>query len=589
MKLPPYREIWLVDSEFHAPQGHRPDPICLVVKEIITGRVIRLGRDEVRRMKNPPFDVGSDVLMVAFYASAEIGVFLALGWPLPVNVVDLYVEFRNHTNGLMPPKAKNDLLSALRYFGLPFGDAVEKQEMRELAMRGAPFTGDEMLALVDYCHSDVKALAHLWTVMEAKLDLSALVRGDYMKAAALMEWIAVTIDMPVWTSLCDKWDDIKLHFAEILDPHKLVWEGTSFSYARFANWLASEKIDWPRLTSGKLDVKCDVWKDMSRGNPQVRPFAKLWFLLSQLRMSDLCVGPDGRNRVILSAFRSKTGRNQPSTTRFVFGLPSFLRPIITPAPGMALAYIDWARQEFGIGGRLSSDTAMTDAYLASDPYLQFAIQAKAAPPSATVESHFDVRSKFKMVVLGVGYGMSAFGLATRLNISVSEASELLALHRRCYPKFWRWLESAVDYAQLRGSITTRFGWNLHQSSFPNFRSIGNFPCQANGAEMMRLAAIYAAKDGIRICCPVHDAFLIEAPSNDIEHDVFRMKAFMAKASRDVLGGFELKTDEKIIRWNERFGDTKNPLWRIALKFATHPSPKGKPSPDQSGSPGYSII
>jgi DNA polymerase-1 len=573
MKLPRYREIWLVDTEYYAPRGHRPDPICLVAKELISGRVIRLDRDELRRLKAAPFDVGRDVLVVAYYASADIGSFLALGWPLPANVVDLYVEFLNLTNGLRSPKAKNGLFNALLHFGLPFGDAVEKREMRELARRGAPFTPAEMRALVEYCQSDVFALEVLWSAIEVRLDASALIRGDYMKALAVMEWVAIPIDMPLWTVLSERWDDLKLHFAGLLDPHHLIWEGTSFSYARFGSWLASERIDWPRLPTGQLDLKRDVWKDMALGHPQVSPFAKLRFLLSQLRLSDLSVGPDGRNRGMLSAFGSKTGRNQPSTTKFVFGLPSFLRPIIMPKPGMALAYIDWARQEFGIGGCLSNDAAMVAAYVASDPYLEFAKQAGAAPPGATLESHGEVRNKFKMVVLGVGYGMSKYGLSRRLGISVSEADELLSLHRRCYPAFWRWQESAVDHAQLSGRLTTRFGWNLHLSGSPNFRSVGNFPCQANGAEMMRRAAVYGAKEGIRLCCPVHDAFLIEAPEEGIEHVVFRMKRCMAKASRDVLDGFELKTDEKIIRHPDRFGGASNSLWRVTQQFATQPLPK----------------
>ncbi len=565
-----YREIWLVDTEFHASRGHRPDPICMVAKELISGRVIRLGRDELRRLEAAPFGVGPDTLVVAFYASAEFGVFLALGWPLPVNVVDLYVEFRNLSNGHRPPNAKNDLLAALRHFGLPFCDAVDKLEMRELAKRGGPFTGEEIRALLDYCHSDVRALEHLWLAIEAGLDLSALIRGDYMKALAIMEWTGVPIDVPVWTAISERWDDLKFHFSGLLDPQQLVWNGKSFNCARFENWLASEGIDWPRLASGKLNLKRDIWKDMALGHPQVGHFSKLWFLLSQLRMSDLSVGPDGRNRVMLSAFRSKTGRNQPSSTKFVFGLPSFLRPIITPLPGMALAYIDWARQEFGIGGLLSNDAAMIEAYLAFDAYLKFAVQARAAPPDATMESHAEVRNKFKMVVLGIGYGMTAYGLAKRLGISVSEAAELLGLFRRCYPIFSAWSESAADYAQLHGRITTRFGWNLHLRGLPNFRSLKNFPCQANGAEMMRLAAIYAVNEGVRLCAPVHDAFLIEAPEGDIEHEVFRMKKCMAKASADVLCGFELKTDEQIIRYPDRFGDIQNPLWRTAYRFVTRP-------------------
>ena len=50
-------------------------------------------------MERPPFTTGEDSLFVAFYASAELLCFMTLGWDLPVNVLDLYVEARNLRNG----------------------------------------------------------------------------------------------------------------------------------------------------------------------------------------------------------------------------------------------------------------------------------------------------------------------------------------------------------------------------------------------------------------------------------------------------------------------------------------------------------
>ena len=68
-------------------------------------------------MHKPPFSIARDSLFVAYYASAEIGCYLSLGWPMPVNVLDLYIEFRNLTNGLTTP-CGNGLLGALTWFGL---------------------------------------------------------------------------------------------------------------------------------------------------------------------------------------------------------------------------------------------------------------------------------------------------------------------------------------------------------------------------------------------------------------------------------------------------------------------------------------
>ena len=82
--------------------------------------------------------------------------------------------------------------------------------MRELAMRGGPFTAGEQADLLDYCQSDVDALARLLSAMRARIDLPrALLRGRYMATAARMEWNGVPIDADALARLRDGWERIK--------------------------------------------------------------------------------------------------------------------------------------------------------------------------------------------------------------------------------------------------------------------------------------------------------------------------------------------------------------------------------------------
>lgn len=571
MKLRGFTEIWLVAFEFTAFPGHHPTPIVMVARELISGCVLRIAADALVGLRSAPFDTGPDSLFVAYYASAEFSCFLALSWELPVNVIDLFAEFRNISNGLEAPSGPN-LLGALLWFRLPPGDAVENLEMCRLASRGGPFTDPEITALTEYCQSYVEALSKLWGVMAPRLDTGALLRGCYMKAAARMEWVGIPLDMRTHRQLEERLDDFKDHLIHKIDPTGTVWRKGKFSQKRFAHWLQSRGIHWPCLRSGKPALDKETWSDMAKLHPSVRPFTDLRATLSSLRQNKLAVGPDGRNRTLLSAFRSTTGRNQPSTAKFIFGTASWLRCMIQPAPGWALAYIDWSQQEFGIAAFLSGDPAMQDAYRSSDPYMAFAKLAGAAPEYATKESHPEVRRAYKLVVLAVGYGMTAHGLAQKLGTTVAEAEALLQMHRRCYPDFWKWLQGAADFAQLHGRICTRYGWGLHFTLRTKDRSVRNFPCQANGAEMMRLAAIYATSAGIKVCAPVHDAFLIEAPEPEIVKEVTRMQACMARASAGVLSGFELKTEVDIVRYPERFG-RGNAMWDLAMEFFASSPPK----------------
>src|SRR6516165_9974205 len=105
-----FKEVWLCDFEFRSEPGERPDIRCMVAKEFRSGRVIRLWVDELGSA--PPFDVGQDTLFVAYYASAELGCFLSLGWPMPARILDLFAEFRCLTSGLAVP-CGSGLLGAL--------------------------------------------------------------------------------------------------------------------------------------------------------------------------------------------------------------------------------------------------------------------------------------------------------------------------------------------------------------------------------------------------------------------------------------------------------------------------------------------
>jgi DNA polymerase I len=164
MELSQFGEIWLYDFEFSAPPGERSTPICLVARELHSGHNLRVWQDKLLALKSPPFSIGKGSLSVGFYASAEMGCHLSLGWQMPTNLLDLYAEFRNLTNNL-PLICGNNLLGALAYFGLSSIEAAEKKSMQQLAQRGGPWTPEEKIALLDYCQSDVDALVRLFERM----------------------------------------------------------------------------------------------------------------------------------------------------------------------------------------------------------------------------------------------------------------------------------------------------------------------------------------------------------------------------------------------------------------------------------------
>jgi hypothetical protein len=173
----------------------------------------------------------------------------------------------------------------------------------------------------------------------------------------------------------------------------------------------------------------------------------------------------------------------------------------------------------------------------------------------------------KQCVLGILFSMGAKTLAFKIGRSELVARELLRLHRGTYKKFWSWSEAAVDCAMLHNSISTVFGWTLHVEQNPKQGSLMNFPMQANGAEMKRIASCLATERGIEVCAPVHDAFLICAPIGEIEEAAAAMQAAMDEASRIVLSGFTIRTDVNIVRYPDRYMDPRGVvMWDRVMRL-----------------------
>src|SRR5262245_24430666 len=199
---------------------------------------------------------------------------------------------------------------------------------------------------------------------------------------------------------------------------------------------------------------------------------------------------------------------------------------------------------------------MMAAYLTGDPYLAFAKQAGAVPGDAVKGTHETERELFKQCVLAVQYGMEAQSLALRIAQPPCVAFDLLQAHHETYRRFWSWSDASVDYAMLNGELHTVFGWHVRVRENANPRSLRNFPMQANGAEMLRLACCLATERGIDVCAPVHDAVLICVPLERLDADVKLMRQTMTDAAAIVLNGFPLGTDAKLVAYPDRYMDKR---------------------------------
>ena len=509
---------------------------------------------------------------------------------------DTCVEFRNLTNVTLPKEYRKSngepgrqpagLLDALDYFKIRDVHGytyTEKTELQDLAIRGAPFTEQEKRDLLHYCAADVEALAplleRLLTHIRAKRRapgapprgfVQALNRGRYVTAVAHMEFVGVPIDEPTFEWLKAHRLEVRAHLIEQGDREYNVFDGTDLHKGRFRKYLAEQQLlnTWPRTDKrGDLSTDQDVMKEQARAHPQLENLRQLLLLRSALQKFQLAVGPDSRNRAPLWPFTAATGRNAPSSGEFIFGPSTWWRGLIKPAEGMALAYIDWSAQELAIAAALSQDPELLKAVESGDPYLSFAMRADLAPDGATKQSHPHERGISKVAMLGMQYGMQPRSLAAGTGLSPIHAQRLHQQLQRTYEVFGRWSQRVIDTGLLRGEITTLCGWRAAVVEGTKVTTLKNFPAQAHGAAMLRAACCLIVEDGIQLCAPIHDAVLVEAPIDEIDAVVARTRRHMAKASRELLGGFEVGTDAEIVRYPDRYMESRGrKIWDLMMAF-----------------------
>jgi DNA polymerase-1 len=434
--------------------------------------------------------------------------------------------------------------------------------MRDRIIQGPPFTAEERKQILAYCEDDVRALALLvqHIVPTIRSLPHAIGRTKFMWPTAQQERRGIPMDLPFLTRLRSQWSSIQSELVMALDAPFGIYgfeDGKPhWRKARFADYVKRHRMAWPTYADGTLDERDQTFREMEGRYPQIGPLRELRYSLSKSRLNDLAVGNDGRSRALLGPYGSKTGRNQPSNSRYTFGPAKWIRFLIAPPPGRVLIHRDYCQQEVRIAAVLSGDDVLLDACLSGDVYLGIAKLLGMAPVDATPETHDAVRAMFKTVVLGIQYGLGAHSLAVRTGVSLFEAAEILARLKARFRKFEAYARSVVDHAGITLELSTQFGWVMQCPPGINPRTLRNFPIQSTGAEILHVACILAERRGLQIVAPVHDALMAEADLDRADEASAALDRVMRDASAVVLRGYELRTDVQIVRPGARFYDKR---------------------------------
>jgi hypothetical protein len=554
-----FEEIWGGDAEYHSKgkDGNPPVPVSYVAKELKSGRVVRVWL-EGQKVPACPHRTDAGVLYLAFALDAELPCFSVLGWKPPVNAIDLLAEYRRLVFTAADTKFAKDkftLLGVLRHiFGGASISAGHKKDWRDRIIAGPPYLLEEQCGILDYNETDVHPLGPLFRAILPHMGelRHALYRGRYFWPMARMMLRGIPVDYPRWLKFTSSWPTLQDRLIEETDRKYGMFEGRTLKDNLILAYALRKGIDWPLSATGKPLRNEEVRRDLVLAHPELQDWHELVTLLKIMERNKIAIGDDGRNRTGLMPFATKTGRNAPSNSKYIFGPAKVFRFFIQPPPGRVLIHRDFSQQEIAIAAIVSGDMELLREYESGDVYIAMAKRFGFVPADATKASHPDIRNMFKVVTLAILYGMSARGLAKLTGLTRFEANALLIKMRVTYRKFWEYVDAVIHDAAFYLEIRNPYGWRMSVPPGSNPRAIQNFPMQSRGACILQASSILGEGRGIELIAPVHDALMCEGPA-DCEDDVsYALDETMRDASRAVLQGFELRTDVQVIRSDGRY-------------------------------------
>ena len=286
----------------------------------------------------------------------------------------------------------------------------------------------------------------------------------------------------------------------------------------------------PSTDAATLEKLKDQWPEFIEPLLEYREVEKLRSTYGEGLLS--CVGDDKRIHATFNQTVARTGRlssDQPNLHNIPIRSEQgkVFRTAFVPRGGTRFLVADYNQIEL-----------RCIAHLANDPGLIEAFNNNVDVHNVTAANVFGValnnvtseqRSKAKMVSYGLAYGMEAYGLAQRLAIGVSEASEILEAYFRAFPRVKKYMDETVEEARKRGYTETLFGRRrtIPELQNPNFRirQIGerqamNSGIQGLAADIFKVALVRidaeleASKFESQLVLQVHDEVILEAIASE---------------------------------------------------------------------------
>ena len=301
------------------------------------------------------------------------------------------------------------------------------------------------------------------------------------------------------------------------------------------------KLGLSRKRRGKTGFSTDARVLQAiRSEHPIIPRIERWRELTKLAQTYLDALPllisatDGRIHTTLNQTAAATGRlssNNPNLQNIPIrtALGREIRACFVAEPGNLLVSADYSQVELRLLAHIAGEDVLKDIFRAGEDVHTatamrvFGIAADAIDPGQ--------RSKAKMINYGIVYGLSAYGMADRLDIPQAEADEFITRYMAGFPAVSRFIAEVIEQGTEHGYVSTLLGrrrqvpelrarrWDLRKQGE---RFAVNMVIQGTAADIMKIAMVRAdralSESGLasRLILSIHDELLFEGPEDEAE-------------------------------------------------------------------------
>jgi DNA polymerase-1 len=414
--------------------------------------------------------------------------------------------------------------------GYPFRELVEERGLATSVEDPAGADALLMSALADWQRSEIRGRGLTDLFNEVELPLVRILRAMEKAGSKLDTQRLREISSRVKAEA----DELEREIFELTGEQFMLGSPKQLEEVLFG------RLGLSRKRRGKTGYSTDARVLQAiRDEHPVIPKIERWRELTKLAQTyldalPLLIAADGRIHTTFNQTAATTGRlssNNPNLQNIPIRteLGREIRACFVAEPGNLLVSADYSQVELRLLAHIADEQVLKEIFRrGEDVHTATACRVFNVTPDQIDPG---MRSKSKMINYGIVYGLSAYGMADRLDIPQQEADEFIQRYMAGFPAVSRFIEQTIEQGTEHGYVSTLFGrrrqvpelrarrWDLRKQGE---RFAVNMVTQGTAADIMKVAmvrcdrALTEAGVRSRMILQIHDELLFEGPADEAE-------------------------------------------------------------------------